>query len=429
MTSVSPQLSSFLRFFLLLISATTAVISVSEIASRDSLTSLLRSHGDLLRTEYFELTRNRALTSPPVDGKQSLTANSAAKQIALADEIDSIATLERRVRMLASLGAENVQQTLEGTRREFEQYRINRDNRAALERLTSELATAEVAAAQTRSKIKTYEDALAARRERAAQLRRAAESSEAEYRKLKDAVQSAALAIETLLRRQEFLKSRIDQIDGPQLDTMRKELLSMPDKLETANEKYREADSKFKSRYGSSVPMTAAPSPTTISEADLENQLALERMKLAQAEASVQKTNTQIRSYRLSETPVAQHDWWPFPRLHSDYLLAVAVISCGALGALISGLRSGSSTVGKDLSLGIATGFVCYFAIKGGKYLFLLNTSSEYIAFNPYGSAFAGLLVGLFSERVYSLLAALVNDFESRLKQAISAGSSGQPKT
>ena len=39
------------------VSATLAVVSVSEIASRDSFTAFLRQHGDGLRAEYFESTK------------------------------------------------------------------------------------------------------------------------------------------------------------------------------------------------------------------------------------------------------------------------------------------------------------------------------------------------------------------------------------
>ena len=72
----------------------------------------------------------------------------------------------------------------------------------------------------------------------------------------------------------------------------------------------------------------------------------------------------------------------------------------------------------RSLSLGLASGFVVYLAIKGGKHLFLLQTSGEIVAFNPYGSAFAGLLSGLFTERAHEFLSMLMDDFLERLKAA-----------
>lgn len=75
----------------------------------------------------------------------------------------------------------------------------------------------------------------------------------------------------------------------------------------------------------------------------------------------------------------------------------------------------------RALALGIATGFVVYLAIKGGKHVFLLQMQTEVVAFNPYGSAFAGLLAGMFTEKAYQLITIIVDDFADRLC-AVSAG-------
>ena len=72
----------------------------------------------------------------------------------------------------------------------------------------------------------------------------------------------------------------------------------------------------------------------------------------------------------------------------------------------------------RALSLGLASGFVVYLAIKGGKHVFLLQTQGELVAFNPYGSAFAGLLAGLFTERAHQVLSTIVDDFAERLRAA-----------
>ena len=111
----------------------------------------------------------------------------------------------------------------------------------------------------------------------------------------------------------------------------------------------------------------------------------------------------------------------PFLLLSSDQLLALAVMACSAIGAMIAALRGNGLMTLRALALGIATGFVVYLAIKGGKHVFLLQMQTEIVAFNPYGSAFAGLLAGMFTEKAYQVLTTIVDDFADRLR-AVSAG-------
>ncbi len=47
--------------------------------------------------------------------------------------------------------------------------------------------------------------------------------------------------------------------------------------------------------------------------------------------------------------------------------------------------------------------------------MFLVTSGNDSAFFNPYSSAFAGLLVGLFTERAYQLLSV----FARRLEQAM----------
>lgn len=110
--------------------------------------------------------------------------------------------------------------------------------------------------------------------------------------------------------------------------------------------------------------------------------------------------------------------------LSSDLLLAIAIMACGSIGAMITTLRGNGGMTLRALSLGLASGFVVYLAIKGGKHVFLLQTQGELVAFNPYGTAFAGLLAGLFTERVHQILSVIVDDFAERLKAASSGGKS-----
>lgn len=102
----------------------------------------------------------------------------------------------------------------------------------------------------------------------------------------------------------------------------------------------------------------------------------------------------------------------------SDQLLAIVVLGCGAVGAMISSLRSHNSLSLSAFILGLASGFVTYLIIKGGRHFFLMQTQGELVVFNPYGSAFAGLLAGLFTEKAHQLLSFLVDDLASRIKAA-----------
>jgi hypothetical protein len=111
-----------------------------------------------------------------------------------------------------------------------------------------------------------------------------------------------------------------------------------------------------------------------------------------------------------------------FATLSSDLLLAIAVMACGAIGAMITTLRGGAKMTIRSFCLGLAAGFIVFLAIKGGKHLFLLQARGEIAAFNPYGSAFAGLLAGLFTEKAYAALAEIVDEFINRLKTAARGG-------
>ena len=104
--------------------------------------------------------------------------------------------------------------------------------------------------------------------------------------------------------------------------------------------------------------------------------------------------------------------------MRSDHLLALSIICCSALGAMIFGLRSGARMNVRTLTSGLATGFVVYLALKGGQHLFLVTSPDVRIPSNPYSSAFAGLLAGLFSDKAYKVLSSVVDDLASRVENS-----------
>ena len=115
--------------------------------------------------------------------------------------------------------------------------------------------------------------------------------------------------------------------------------------------------------------------------------------------------------------------------LPSDVLAAIAVIACGGIGATVAGLRrpnrrplggpksaGGSFSAVRDLFLGLSAGFITFLVIKGGKFIFIIQGPEVSIPMNPYGSAFAGILAGLFTERAYQLLSSLVQQAAERVE-------------
>lgn len=112
----------------------------------------------------------------------------------------------------------------------------------------------------------------------------------------------------------------------------------------------------------------------------------------------------------------------PLNTARSDHLLALSIICCSALGAVIFGLRQGVQTNLRTMTSGLATGFVVYLALKGGQHIFIISSPDVRFPTNPYSSAFAGLLAGLFSDRAYRLLSSLVHSVASRVEKAAGAG-------
>ena len=106
-------------------------------------------------------------------------------------------------------------------------------------------------------------------------------------------------------------------------------------------------------------------------------------------------------------------------QMRSDHLLALSIICCSALGAMIFGLRSGARMNVRTMTSGLATGFVVYLALKGGQHLFLITSPDIRIPANPYSSAFAGLLAGLFSDKAYKVLSSIVDNFASKVEASV----------
>jgi hypothetical protein len=110
----------------------------------------------------------------------------------------------------------------------------------------------------------------------------------------------------------------------------------------------------------------------------------------------------------------------PLEQARTDYLLAVVVSCCALVGAIIAMMREGTARfVTKQIVLGLASGFVAFLSLRGGRSVFMLELTGEVPHFNPYSMAFVGLLVGLFTRKAYELLGVLVHELDGRLRAAV----------
>lgn len=106
----------------------------------------------------------------------------------------------------------------------------------------------------------------------------------------------------------------------------------------------------------------------------------------------------------------------PFGTLSSDVLLALALLSCGALGAVIASIRSNNNVDLSKFTIGFTTGFITYLGIKGGQFVFLLQTPGAAAVLNPYTASFVGLISGMFSERFHQMLAHFLDKATEKFK-------------
>jgi len=103
----------------------------------------------------------------------------------------------------------------------------------------------------------------------------------------------------------------------------------------------------------------------------------------------------------------------------SEMLLAVVILGCATIGTLVSGFRNNEPLRSRHITLGIASGFIAFLSIKGGKSVFLVVPADVQVSVNAYSGAFAALLAGLFTERFHQLLSSLVETLARRVESIV----------
>lgn len=93
----------------------------------------------------------------------------------------------------------------------------------------------------------------------------------------------------------------------------------------------------------------------------------------------------------------------------TETLLGLLLITCGILGSVMSTMRDGKGSAAKSVVLGASVGFVALLGVKSGSTLFILTNAGVDVPYNPYSTAFAGVVAGMFSEKLYLALSKLTD--------------------
>ena len=86
---------------------------------------------------------------------------------------------------------------------------------------------------------------------------------------------------------------------------------------------------------------------------------------------------------------------------------------------MIASFRKTGRLIWNGVIFGLASGFIVFLSIKGGRHIFLLQTQGLMPQFNPYTSSFLGLIAGMFTERTFRFLGQVVDAVFDKLKKVL----------
>lgn len=102
----------------------------------------------------------------------------------------------------------------------------------------------------------------------------------------------------------------------------------------------------------------------------------------------------------------------------SDLLLSLVVILAGSIGAVVAAMRAGVLFTFRELGLGLAAGLITFLVIRSGRSIFIMQSSGVTFVLNPYASAFFGMAAGIFTDRAYRLLMAVISKLVGKIQEA-----------
>ncbi len=146
---------------------------------------------------------------------------------------------------------------------------------------------------------------------------------------------------------------------------------------------------------------TVSPELIRDSYLDLNKRIDIAKSEIAEGRDFSEKEYENSFNYIL--------DGYSLDNLSTDMLLGILLISSGILGSIMSTMRDGYGKVSKTIVLGASVGFVALLGVKGGATIFIMTNAGVDVPFNPYSTAFAGVVAGMFSEKLYFALSKLTD--------------------
>ncbi|MBE7439187.1 MAG: hypothetical protein HS115_12075 [Spirochaetales bacterium] len=152
-----------------------------------------------------------------------------------------------------------------------------------------------------------------------------------------------------------------------------------------------------------------------IGDTETLSNLAKEYQVLLKAMRDPQEQALEPQSLYLTFTSTVTFQF--IRKWSSTFLIAALAVLSGIAGSLVTVFRNDDYKLDflKRFVLGIATGYIAFLLIKGGRSLFLLEGSEMVPLMNPYSTAFASLVGGMFTEKFFKLIADLFDSLIDRI--------------
>lgn len=160
----------------------------------------------------------------------------------------------------------------------------------------------------------------------------------------------------------------------------------------------------------------------------LEGRLEVAQSTYQRLDAEFIKENEKVNEIIQNKDYVELLEALNPTKLPSDYLLALLFIFSGMLGAIVLTVRNDDYIFeSKIIMIGVSTGLIIFLGVKGGPSIFNDQTEFDFSSINVYSSALFGIVGGLFSEKIYSVLNTLTTNIQKSIEDTPSTYE--EPKT